>query len=78
MKAVQHLGHRGSGSTRYSGELAARAAGNIVLYNGMATSTGNTLQYSCLENPHPWQRSWAGHSLQGHKESDTTEATLSA
>ena len=25
------LGHRGSGSTRYSGELAARAAGNIVL-----------------------------------------------
>ena len=26
-----YLGHRGSGSTRYSGELAARAAGNIVL-----------------------------------------------
>ena len=25
------LGHRGSGSTRYSGELAARATGNIVL-----------------------------------------------
>ena len=25
------LGHRGSGSTRYSGELAARAAGHIVL-----------------------------------------------
>ena len=25
------LGHRGTGSTRYSGELAARAAGNIVL-----------------------------------------------
>ena len=25
------LGHRGSGSTRYSGVLAARAAGNIVL-----------------------------------------------
>ena len=25
------LGHRGSGSTRYSGELAARAAENIVL-----------------------------------------------
>ena len=25
------LGHRGSGSTRYSGELAARAAGNVVL-----------------------------------------------
>ena len=26
-----YLGHRGSGSTRYSGELAARAAGNIEL-----------------------------------------------
>ena len=25
------LGYRGSGSTRYSGELAVRAAGNIVL-----------------------------------------------
>ena len=25
------LGRRGSGSTRYSGELVARAAGNIVL-----------------------------------------------
>ena len=25
------LGHRGSGSTRYSGGLVARAAGNIVL-----------------------------------------------
>ena len=25
------LGHRVSGSTRFSGELAARAAGNIVL-----------------------------------------------
>ena len=25
------LGHRGSGSTRFSGELVARAAGNIVL-----------------------------------------------
>ena len=24
----------------------------------------NTLQYSCLENPLPWQRSLAGHSLQ--------------
>ena len=25
------LGHRGSGSTKYSGELVARAAGSIVL-----------------------------------------------
>ena len=30
-KWCSYLGHRGSGSARYSGELAARAAGNIVL-----------------------------------------------
>ena len=34
------LGGRGSGSTRYSGELAAWAAGNIVLQKGMATRIG--------------------------------------
>ena len=34
------MGCRGSGSTRYSGELAARAAGNTVLWKGMATSIG--------------------------------------
>ena len=33
---------------------------------------GNTLQYSCLENPHG-QRSMAGYSQRGHKMSDTTE-----
>ena len=32
----------------------------------------NPLQYSCLENPHG-QRSLAGYSLWGRKESDTTE-----
>ena len=31
---------RGSGSTRYSGEWSARAAGNIVFYKGMAMSIG--------------------------------------
>ena len=40
MEVVQLLGSRGSGSTTYSGELAARAAGNIVLQKGMATSIG--------------------------------------
>ena len=35
---------------------------------------GNPLQYSRLENPHG-QRSLAGYSPQGRKESDTTEAT---
>ena len=34
------LGRRGSGSTRYSEELAARAAGNIMLQKGMPTSIG--------------------------------------
>ena len=34
----------------------------------------NPLQYSCLENPHG-QRSLAGYSPWGHKESDTTEVT---
>ena len=33
---------------------------------------GNPLQCSCLENPHG-QRSLAGYSPQGYKESDTTE-----
>ena len=34
------MDRRGSGSTRYSGELAARAAENIVLWKAMATSIG--------------------------------------
>ena len=33
---------------------------------------GNTLQYSCLENPHG-QRSLKGYSSYGHKELDTIE-----
>ena len=32
---------------------------------------GNSLQYSCLENPHG-QRSLAGYSPWGREESDTT------
>ena len=42
------LGLRGSGSTRYSGELVARAEGNIVLWKGMATSIG---QYAPVSLP---------------------------
>ena len=42
------LGRRGSGSTRYSGELVARAAGNTVLQKGMATSIG---QYAPVFSP---------------------------
>ena len=35
---------------------------------------GNSLQYSCLENPHG-QRSLVGYSPWSHKEPDTTEGT---
>ena len=38
---------------------------------------GNPLQYSCLENPHG-QRSLAGYSPWGRKESDTTERLSTA
>ena len=38
---------------------------------------GNPLQYSCLENPHG-QRSLAGYSPWGCKESDTTEQLSTA
>ena len=38
----------------------------------------NMLQYSCVENPLPWQRSLADHGLQGRKELDTPEAILLA
>ena len=45
------MGRRGSGSTRHSGELAARAAGNTVLQKGMATSRGPYAPVFFLENP---------------------------
>ena len=38
---------------------------------------GNPLQYSCLENSHG-QRSLAGYSPWGHKESDATEQLSAA
>jgi len=38
---------------------------------------GNSLQYSCPENPHG-QRSLAGYSPWGHKESDTAERLSTA
>ena len=63
MKAVQHLGHRGSGSTRYSGELAAREAGYIVLLKGMATSIGQYAPGFLPGEPPSLWRSLAGHSL---------------
>ena len=50
--------------------------GDLGLIPGLGRSPGgrhgNSLQYSCLENP-PGQRSLAGSSPGGCKELDTTE-----
>ena len=56
-----------------AGEGDARDAGSIPR-SGMSPggADGNPLQYSCLENRNG-QRSLAGYSPWGHKESDTTE-----
>ena len=51
-------------------------AGDMALIPGLRRSpgegNGNSLQYSCLENPHG-QRSLAGYGSWGLKKSDTTE-----
>ena len=58
------------------GKDSTCSAGDLGLIPGLGRSPGgghgNSLQYSCLENPHG-QRSLAGYSPWGHKESDTTE-----
>ena len=58
------------------GKAPAHSAGDPGLIPGLGRSIGgghgNPIQYSHLENPHG-QRSLAGCSLWGHKESDTTE-----
>ena len=58
------------------GKESACDVGDLGLIPGLGRSPGgghgNPLQYSCLENPHA-QRSLAGYSPWGHKESDTTE-----
>ena len=77
------MSHKGYWQHQVLRGLEARAAENIVLYKGMATSTG---QYALvfltgealLPERFSSQRSLAGHSLQGRKESDTTETTLCA
>ena len=72
------LGHSGSGSTRYSGELVARAAGNIALWKGMAISIDQHAPVflpgelpSLTEKPGRPQPS-------GYKELDMTEVILCA
>ena len=58
------------------GKESACNVGDLGLIPGLGRSPGgghgNPLQYSCLESPHG-QRSLAGCSPWGHKESDTTE-----
>ena len=59
--------------------ICSLAALGLIPRVGRSTGAGhgNPLQYSCLENPHG-QRSLAGCSPWGRKESDTTErVTLS-
>ena len=48
----------------------------LILGSGksLGRGHGNLLQYTYLENPNK-QRSLAGYSPLGHKESDTTEVT---
>ena len=63
------------------GKEPACNAGDLPSITGMGRSLGgghgNPLQYSCLENPHG-QRSLAGYSPRGCKESDTTEQLSTA
>ena len=59
------------------GEESACNAGDLGLIPGLGRylerECGTPLQYSGLENPHG-QRSLAGYSPWGHKESDMTKA----
>ena len=56
-------------------------AGDLSSIPGLGRSPGgghgNSLQYSCLENPHG-QRSLAGNSPWGHKELDMTDRVSTA
>ena len=57
------------------GKESACNAGDLGLIPGLGRipggGHGNSLQYSCLENPHG-QRNLVGHRPWGRKESDTT------
>ena len=69
------MGHRDYGSTMYSGELAARASGNIVLQKGMATGIGQyTLIFLPGESPSLKEKPGRPQSTEsqkvGHYQSD--------
>ena len=78
VEVVQLLGSQGSGSTRYSGGLAARAAGNTVLWWVWQPVLAKNTPVFLPGVPPLRPRSLAGHSLQGRKEADGTKATLHA
>ena len=79
MALLKTRGFRGSKDSeeRYSdSKESVRNVGDLGSVTGLRRSPGgehgNPLQYSCLENPLE-QRTLAGYSPWGHKESDTTE-----
>ena len=62
----------------YGGSVSKESTcntGDLGLIPGLGRSPGrvhgNPLQYSCLKNPHG-QRSLAGYSTLGHRQSDMT------
>ena len=63
------------------GKESAYNVGDLALIPGLGRSPGgghgNPLQYSCLDSPHG-QRSLAGYSPWGHKQSDTSEQLSTA
>ena len=69
---IKILGFPGSSA----GKESTCNAGDLSSIPGLGRSSGeghgNSLQYSCLENPYG-QRSLAGYSPWGHKESDMPE-----
>ena len=64
-----------------AGKESTCNVGDLGSLSGLGRSpgggNGNSLQYSCLENPHG-QRSLAGYSPWCHKESDTTKQLSTA
>ena len=70
------MGHRGSGSIKYSRELTARARGNIVLKKGMGPNIGQYTPVFLPGEPSNRKAWWA--IVQRVTELNTTEATLYA
>ena len=67
------LSHQGSIKNLLANAGDLRDSGSIPgLGRSPREGHGNSLQYSCLENPHG-QKSLLGYSAYGRKESDTTE-----